>query len=146
MRRFVGQLLWCVLMVQAICAGASAGGPKEPQAQITRVDVGWANSLPSGRWAPITVWVTSGPRAFTGELSLEYSQDATQRTMIVAPFSTTPDQTTPVELVAAVPRYCQSLTLEVTAETGRTVDRVRFVNSPEKDERPMPAITGECET
>lgn len=77
--------------------------PPRVPVEVVRVDFGWDGVMPSDRWAPVVVWLWSGSGAFSGEITLRYKQDSTQRTRITLPVSTTPGQVVPFEFAACIP-------------------------------------------
>lgn len=77
--------------------------PPRVPVEVVRVDFGWDGVMPSDRWAPVVVWLWSGSGAFSGEITLRYKQDSTQRARITIPVSTTPGEVVPFELAAAIP-------------------------------------------
>lgn len=74
--------------------------------------------MPAECYAPVTVTVSSGGESVQGVLILEYPQDASQNVRIVAPFATTPNTSTAVELLACLPRNCQKARLTLTDDSG----------------------------
>ncbi|MCE7974534.1 MAG: hypothetical protein DYG92_09490 [Leptolyngbya sp. PLA1] len=77
--------------------------PPRVPVEVVRVDFGWDGVMPSDRWAPVVVWLWSGSGAFSGEITLRYKQDSTQRARITIPVSTTPGEVVPFELAACIP-------------------------------------------
>lgn len=77
--------------------------PPRVPVEVVRVDFGWDGVMPSDRWAPVVVWLWSGSGAFSGEITLRYKQDSTQRARITIPVSTTPGEVVPFEIAACIP-------------------------------------------
>ncbi len=74
-----------------------------------------------------------------GVLVLEYPQDVSQNARIVAPFATTPNTTTPVHMLACLPRNCEWAKLTMTDDDGnkQSVEFRSLVS-----ENALPSITG----
>ncbi len=90
------------VLVLAILAQPARGqsGRRPPPAEIVNIDMGWTrDELVQGRWQPAVVWITSREKAFSGELTVSFPQDATQDAeVVVGPVATTPGMVTPVEI------------------------------------------------
>lgn len=112
---------------------------------LTVESVAWgydpdAPSMPAECYAPVTVMVSSCGESVQGLLTLEYPQDASQNASIVAPFATTPNARTPVELLACLPRNCQWVKLTLADSEGN-VERMEFNGAIGQDA--MPTITAD---
>src|SRR5262249_23750436 len=114
---------------------------RPPPVEITSISMGWQQSIPAGRWAPMTVWVTSAEHAFSGVLSVEYGQDATQNTLVAIPIATTPGQLVPFELEAAIPARGPRGSFVITAPKGREAARWTYAVNPPGDEMMLPPIS-----
>jgi hypothetical protein len=75
-------------------------------------------TMPGEMYAPVAATVSSGATAVQGILTLEYPQDASQNARIVAPFATTPNAPTTVQLLACLPRNCQWVKVTLSDATG----------------------------
>ncbi|CAG0993704.1 hypothetical protein PHYC_02441 [Phycisphaerales bacterium] len=131
------------LFVMALALGASpawaqGGSKKPPPAEITGVRFGFDGTLPAERWAPIWVDVLGGPAPFSGELVLEYSQDAVERARIVLPIATTPGETVPFELAACLPSRTTAFALTLTS--GRFKQELEFIQNDRRSALPFPMI------
>ena len=103
-------------------------------------DFGWAGKIPGERWAPITVWVQGGERAFGGEIVAEFVQDATQSARIRTPFAATPGERTAVPIVAALPVSCGEVRLRMYNERGRELADVTYARMPDTDQARLPDV------
>lgn len=136
-----GALPW--LRTLALCfgllsvSGGAARAQEKPEAEkaapakasdgpVMYATFGWGGVMPSERWAPITVYITTGDKAVSGSILLEYPQDNTQTAQIAVPFAATPNRTTPVPIVAALPNLCDELSLTMFNEGGRPIRRLRY--------------------
>ncbi|MDX2131096.1 MAG: hypothetical protein SFY69_03470 [Planctomycetota bacterium] len=126
-------------LLAASAAGAHA--QESPPAEITRVRLGWGGAIiPGERWAPVVVDVRGGPDAFAGTLTIEYTQDATQRAQVWVPVATTPNQTVPYELGVCVPFHTDSVRVTLTGERFR--QQIDFDRSGAAGSQPLPSIDG----
>ncbi|HLO39466.1 MAG TPA: hypothetical protein VK176_00470 [Phycisphaerales bacterium] len=127
-------LLLCCTLLALTSSDASAqqlreANPRDNRlAYIRSVDLGWQNLVVHDRWNPVSVWVHGGDRGFTGFLRVSYDQDGTQLGSIIVPAAATPGIAVPIDFVAALPRSCAVIDLELVADNGRPVDRTRAVS------------------
>jgi hypothetical protein len=126
-------MLWAVLAPSPALAQ-----DRTPPAEITQVRFGWDDTLPAERWAPVWVDIRSGPTAFEGVLTLEYTQDGTQRTQVIVPVATTPGATVPYELAACVPQWTQQIVVRL--EGRRYRQELRYSRTPSSDTLLLPSI------
>ncbi len=126
-------VLWAVMAPSPALAQDRA-----PPAEITQVRFGWDDTLPGERWAPVWVDIRSGPSAFEGVLTLEYTQDGTQRTQVILPVATTPGATVPYELAACVPQWTQQIVVRL--EGRRYRQELRYSRTPSSDTLLLPSI------
>lgn len=106
--------------------------------QLTGIRFGWNGRLRAERHTPIWIKFDSGENSVQGTVVLEYTQDASQRAQVIAPFSTTPNAGAVVELVACLPGSTTKLTLRVSdGDVTRTVDIGAI---PQPDGLLMPTI------
>lgn len=106
----------------AACVLALAGGPalaQRPEVKIESVRWGWQGVMPADRFAPVRVVLSSGDKASSGIVQIEFDQDPTQRGRITAQYATTPGVATPVELTAALPSSARSASITVIDLSGR---------------------------
>lgn len=96
-------------------------------------------TMPAECYAPVTVTVSAGNAAVQGVLVLEYPQDVSQNARIVAPFATTPNAATQVQLLACLPRNCEWAKLTMTDDDGNK-QSVEFRSLVL--ENALPTITG----
>lgn len=87
-----------------------------PPIEITNIEWGFESTLAAERWNPVTLWVQSRERPFSGILTVTFPQDATQKAAISLPVATTPGTLTPVELCLALPRHGQTIDFEFTGD------------------------------
>jgi hypothetical protein len=106
--------------------------------QLTGIRFGWNGRLRAERHTPIWIKFDSGENSVQGTVVLEYTQDASQRAQVIAPFSTTPNAGAVVELVACLPGSTTKLTLRVSdGDATRTIDIGAI---PQPDGLLMPTI------
>lgn len=106
----------------AACVLALAGGPalaQRPEVKIESVRWGWQGVMPADRFAPVRVLLSSGDKASSGIVQIEFDQDPTQRGRITAQYATTPGLATPVELTAALPISARTARIDVIDLSGR---------------------------
>lgn len=112
---------------------------KSDDPNIDLVEWGWGRfdeGIPGETFAPVTVWISSGDKAWSGTLRLTYNQDQTQDAVIEVPVSTTPGNSTPIELTVVIPNGCEKATAELFGEGKR--DRRTFANIPSSTQLPFP--------
>lgn len=119
------------VFVHADPALAQRAGP----VRIDRVDWGFDNSIPAERFFPVTVWL-SADRPFSGSVSLEARQDATQNARAVTTAGVTPGVSTPVELLCCVSRSTREAVLVIT--DGSWSGEVEFSTRAGRRTLPMP--------
>lgn len=131
--------VWTLL---GACARAYAA---PPPIEITSIDWGFDGVLTAERWNPVTLWVQSRERPFSGMLTVTFSQDATQKAAISLPVATTPGASTPVELCLAIPRHCQTMDFEFTGDRARV--KYTATQTPRRpDDLSMPQAVGRSHT
>ncbi len=134
--------LYVVWVLLGACVRAQAA---PPPIEITSIDWGFDGALAAERWNPVTLWVQSRERPFSGMLTVTFSQDATQKAAISLPVATTPGTPTPVELCLAVPRHCQTMDFEFTSDRSRT--KFTASQTPRRpDDLSMPQAVGRSHT
>lgn len=109
---------WLVIAWLLAVVGVRAHAAPPP-IEITSIDWGFDGVLTAERWNPVTLWVQSRERPFSGLLTVTFSQDATQKAAISLPVATTPGTSTPVELCLAIPRLCRSIEFAFAGDRGR---------------------------
>lgn len=90
---------------------------------------GWGGQMPAERWSPITVYITTGERPISGTIVVEFPQDSTQTAAITVPFAATPNRTTPVPIVAALPQYCDKVSFMMFDESGSLITSLRYTRA-----------------
>ncbi len=110
-----------LLMALSVVAGLActelfAQTSKPLPAQIAGVQFGLGKVVVAERMMPVTVRITGGATATSGEARISFVQDATQRTAIVRPFSTTPGKTIDVPFVVALPLHPSNVTVTIVAD------------------------------
>jgi hypothetical protein len=105
---------------------------------VVTATVGWNGVIPGDRWAPITVFITAGEKPIEGMITADFAQDPTQSAHITVPFAATPQRTTPVTLVAAIPNHCDRLTLTLLTRDRRIP--LEFTSSVSNDTLPLPPV------
>jgi hypothetical protein len=91
--------------------------------QLTGIRFGWNGRLRAERHTPIWIKFDSGENSVQGTVVLEYTQDASQRVRVVAPFSTTPNAGAIVELIACMPASTTKFTLRISdGDVERTIE------------------------
>jgi len=109
-------------------AAARADAPKSDQPQML-VSFGWGGTMmPSERWSPVTVYVTTGEKPIAGTIVMEFPQDATQSASIAVPFAATPNRTTPVQIIASLPAMCDRVTFTMYNDRGRAVRSIKYTS------------------
>lgn len=131
---------WMFLVVLLFARVAWAQGSDDRGAFIERVQWGFGDSMPGERFAPVTVWINGGLEGFSGTVSIEFRQDATQETRVVAAASATPGRTTPVELVCAMPMGCDRAVVRLHG--GRKTRELRFSTRGQADALPLSIASG----
>lgn len=117
--------LLMLLMVLVPSARAQFGdlfaAKKTNDVTIDKVEFGFGGLVPVEQWTPMTVWLTGGPKGFSGLMIVEYAQDATQAARIVAPAAATPGVSAPVQVTVCLPANLDtvSITLIDQNEKGR---------------------------
>lgn len=106
----VGWLAGLIAAVAALLLPALPARAAPPKVKIVAVNPLMTDFLVAERFNVLRVYLTSDV-PLTGEVRLQFDQDASQRAVIVAPFSTTPGQMIPVDLVAAFPDGLETATL-----------------------------------
>lgn|GEM_PF-6326631 len=139
MRTTLPNAVWIMIAL----ALASIAGPviAEP-ATIARVEWGFAGNIPSGRWAPVRVWLNSGDTPETGILSIEYQQDSTQKAKIIVPVSVVPGSPTAVDVLVSLPSEADPITVRYTPATGRE-QTIEFSAMPTGGQQMAPEIFAE---
>ncbi len=90
---------------------------------------GWGGTCVADRWGPITVYVTTGERAVAGLIVVDFPQDETQSARIAVPFAATPNKTTLVPIVAALPGSCDRVRFTMVDEHGRDVRSISYTQA-----------------
>lgn len=135
---------WLALLLLLIATGVRAYAAPPP-IEITNIDWGFDGSLAAERWNPVTLWVQSRERPFSGMLTVTFTQDATQKAAISLPVATTPGSPTPVELCLAIPRHCEKIDFEFTGDRARTAYTAR--PTPRRaDDLQLPQAVGRLHT
>lgn len=86
--------------------------------RVLRVDLGLDNALAPERHGPITVWITSGAKPWSGVLAARFVTTNGTRVENVALAATTPGRVTPVEIILRAPSGLSKLDI---AANGRTI-------------------------
>ncbi len=134
-------LLPALLALLFFAFPAHAQAPKKiPPVEISGVDLGWDGIIPGDRWCPVTVWVTSREKAFSGTLVVEYPQDPTQITAIKIPLATTPGKITPIEVAVALPIACPTLSFTIYDDRGREQASWKYADNNGADGLSLPHI------
>lgn len=136
--RWLTFLLWLAV----VCSRALAA---PPPIEITNIDWGFDGSLAAERWNPVTLWVQSRERPFSGMLTVTFTQDATQKAAISLPVATTPGSPTPVELCLAIPRHCEKMDFEFTGDRSR-VSYTAMQTPRSSDDLHLPQAVGRLHT
>lgn len=135
-------------LMLALGAGAVRAQPPEnplgaDDDERVRFTVFWGfdgTSMIAERWAPITIAITSGPRAVSGTIEITYRQDASQTMRLSLPFSTTPGVVVPVEAALALPSGSQGVSVRVLDERGRRLRARTFTNDASRDDEMAPHV------
>lgn len=77
--------------------------------RVARVDLGLTGEIALDRQGPITVWITSGTKAWSGVLSVSYTGTAGELVVNHVDAATTPSRVTPVEIIARLPNGVASV-------------------------------------
>lgn len=109
-------ILW--VLVAVLVASVAAAVRADP-ASIASVEWGFAGNIPSGRWAPVRVWINSGDKPESGLLSIEYQQDGSQKAKVVVPVSVVPGTPTAVDVLVSLPSEADPITVRYTPSGGR---------------------------
>lgn len=130
---------------QVLAQDGSAGatgepGPKGADGPVMVAGFGWGNVMPADRWAPVTVYITTADRPVAGTIVMEFPQDSTQRASIEVPFAATPNRTTPVQIVAALPPMCERVTFSMYNESGRLIRTLNYSNLPSTLSAQLPPL------
>lgn len=134
MRR-VSSIWWQVFAV--IGTMSACGGFAHSQQVSLAAEFGFQGQYVSGRWAPITAWISAGDRAIDGLLLVEFPQDGSQRARIAVPFATTPNRVVPVEVVTSLPLDCPEVRFTVM-RSGAKPQTWRYAAIPVRAD-PLPA-------
>jgi hypothetical protein len=132
---------WAAVLAAGVLAGSAMGqdggsgatgepGPTAEDGPVMVAGFGWGNVMPADRWAPVTVYITTAERPIAGTIVMEYPQDSTQRASIEVPFAATPNRTTPVQIVAALPPMCERVSFSMYSESGRLIRTLNYSNLP----------------
>ncbi len=105
-----GWLASLIAMVIAVLFPVAAAQAAPPKVKIVAVTPLMSDFLTAERFNVLRVYLSS-ELAISGEVRLTFDQDASQRATVVVPFSTTPGQTIPVDIVAAFPNRLDVATL-----------------------------------
>lgn len=80
--------------------------------RVIRADLGLTGALATDRYGPITLWITSGARAWSGTLVATYAEANGTIVRNVVAAATTPGRVTPVEIVVRLPAGVAGVTIE----------------------------------
>jgi hypothetical protein len=84
---FIHRLAAALAMLAAIVLTASSavaqGSP--PPIKIEKIEFGYKNVYRPECWTPITIWLSTTKPFFTGTAEISYTQDSSQRAVIVGP-------------------------------------------------------------
>src|SRR5215831_13178685 len=100
--------------------------PPHDSGPVMLASFGFGGAVPTERWAPITVYVTTGYRAVAGTIVVEFPQDETQTARISVPFAATPNRTTQVPVVAALPNSCDRVSFTMVDDRARVVRSLAY--------------------
>lgn len=117
----------------------SAAALAAPPIEVTKIDWGIAGQPLAERWGPVTLWVRSSDRPFSGIVTCEFQQDGSQPALVVAPVATTPGISTPIELTLALPAQLDSIKFTFLREGSRPT-AYAAATLPGGSELPMPSI------
>ncbi|MEL7473839.1 MAG: hypothetical protein AAGK04_11025, partial [Planctomycetota bacterium] len=105
---------------------------------IERASADARSIAPPERFIPIRITVEPTEDAIEGLVAIEFAQDGSQGTRLVAPFATTPGRPTTIDLVAALPRNVEEIAIELQ-RPGVGAREHRHIDVPAaRDERWLP--------
>lgn len=82
------------------------------------VTFGWQGQMPTERWAPITLSITTEKATLSGVLVAEFDQDSTNAARYSTPFAVTPGVMTQAQIIVSLPEYCSRVRLVLEGENG----------------------------
>ena len=140
--RGLTRVWWGLALVAGLIGAVPApAAPGDENDDLTVfAEFGFQNQLPVERWAPMTVWISTGERAVSGVIRVEYRQDATQIATISSQFATTPGRSTPIEVNVCLPFDCDHLRIAIVDESGRLLGRLVYADIPGRGELQLPNL------
>lgn len=132
--------LW--ILIGLLFASIIPAAVRAESASIARVEWGFSGNIPSGRWAPVRVWMNSGDKPETGLLSIEYQQDGSQKARIIVPVSVVPGSPTAVDVLVSLPSEVDPIIVRYTPSSGRE-QAVEFSPMPTGTQQIAPEIFAE---
>ena len=129
-------LVALVLVTSVSCPALLAQTAEPPPAQIADVQFGLGKVMVAERLMPVTVRIAGGTTPVSGEARISFSQDGTQRTTLVRPFSTTPGKTIDLPFVLALPLHPHRVTVSIRGQGFR--ESIGFTTGASNDASSLP--------
>ncbi len=153
-RKTLARSLLCSLLALPLACQTPGHGqtPTEPPARagsrdgkpnIDLVEWGWGRAdegVQAEMFIPVTVWISSGEKPWSGLLRLRHQQDRTQDALVEIPVSTTPSRSIPIELTVVLPSQCHEATVELIGNGERDTRKFATFAGPDQLGMPLASI------
>ncbi len=106
------------------------------------VTFGWQGQMPTERWAPITLSITTDKATLSGSLVAEFDQDSTNAARYSTPFAVTPGVMTQAQIIVSLPEYCSRVRLVLESENGAVLWEKMYGRVSQGVIEPIPALIG----
>lgn len=114
------RLLFILAMLFALAFPAGAlGQDADEEDEISLLaDFGFTGKMPTGRNAPVRVWVQPGADHISGTIELEYVSGQGLTGRIVSPIEAAAGTNVSVPMVVPMPEWCERITLTLRTQGG----------------------------
>lgn len=102
--------------------------------RVIQADLGLTGALGVDRYGAITIWITSGAKAWSGMLEVNYADPSGTKVNNYVSAATTPGRVTPVEMVVRLPAGVDTVRIS-DASSGRT--KATLAQIPGRGELPL---------
>lgn len=144
MKRWLLALVLVALVASAARGQATAKDEEPPEIALF-ADFGFAGKTPSGRHAPVRVWVQAGESHISGRVELEFFSGFGMTGRIVAPVEVAAGMSSSIALVVPMPEWCERVTLTLRSAQGGRLAETVYEATPGSTTLALPALMASSE-
>ncbi len=142
----IRSVLILVLFAFVPCTSLAQEKPRDEKPEISLLaDFGFSGKIPTGRFAPVRVWVQAADEHISGVVELEYSSQFGESGRIVAPVDVAAGTSTSVSMVVPMPEWCNKVGLTLRSQSGSRLAETEYSTSPGATAIRLPAMLSSSE-